>query len=221
MPLPNNPGRYFESAGDGDVGKKLKGTIDLIKTEKIEIKDPKLLIHTAGRLWDLTAEAPGQADAWGDMLSTFIDVPIIGRKVQSSSMADMMDSLGPAKKQGEAVSLFADRIDVRAVTLQRLSKEAKYGVQFAPYEGTANGVMICGVTVGGPGDGVVVVREKVVGINGKSCDGLTYPEAVQLMRTVVDGTWSVLNLDVEFREIHGIVSTEYEPTQPTELALKV
>jgi hypothetical protein len=42
-----------------------------------------------------------------------------------------------------------------------------------------------------------------------------------LMRTVVDGTWSVLSLEVEFRELYGVVSHDYEPSQPTELALKV
>jgi hypothetical protein len=50
----------------------------------------------------------------------------------------------------------------------------RYGVQFSPYEGTADGVMICGVTEGGPGDGKVKIREKVIGINNKPCAGLTY-----------------------------------------------
>lgn len=214
-------GRYFEAAGDNNEGKKLKGTIELVKAERVEIKDPKLLIHTQGRLWDLTADTPGQVDAWGDMLASFIDVPIIGRKVQRDSMVDMMGEMGVAAPKAEKPSLFPDRIDVRSVTLQRPSKEAKYGVQFAPYEGTADGVLICGVTEGGPGDNVVRIRERVVGINNKSCEGLTYPEAVQLMRTVVDGTWSVLNLEIEFRELYGVVSTEYEAGQETELNLKV
>ena len=44
--------------------------------------------------------------------------------------------------------------------LQRASKEAKYGVQFSPYEGTADGVMICGITEGGPGDGQVTAFDR-------------------------------------------------------------
>ena len=214
--------RYFEGEGEkANEGKKEKGKIELVKAERIEVKDPKLYIHTAGRLWDLKAENPGQIDEWVNVLASFIDVPIIGGKVKTTNMADMMNTMSSATPKAKPTGLFADRIEVRAVTLQRPTKEAKYGVQFAPYEGTSNGVMICGVTPGGPGDGLVRVREKVVGINGKTCDGLTYPEAVQLMRTVVDGTWSILTLDVEYRELYGKVTTEYEAAQPTELSLKV
>lgn len=213
--------KYFENEGENGEGKKLKGEIKLSKAEKIVLDDPKLLIHTPERLWDLKAEAPGQVDKWGEMFTTFMDIPITGQKVQRNSMADMMDTLGPASPQKKKCGLFDDRIEVRSVTLQRDSKEARYGVQFAPYEGTANGVMICGVSAGGSGDGVVRIREKVIGINGKPCDGLTYPEAVQLMRTIVDGTWSVLNLDVEYRELYGIVGHDYEATTDSELGLKV
>lgn len=52
-------------------------------------------------------------------------------------------------------------MEIRSVTLQRASRDARYGVQFSPYEGISDGVLICGVTPGGPGHGVVAVRERV------------------------------------------------------------
>ena len=60
-----------------------------------------------------------------------------------------------------------------------------------------------------------------MGINGHSCIGKTYPEAVDLMRTVVNGTWSVLKLDVQYREMWGKCGYEYEKTQDTELSMNM
>lgn len=221
--------QYFEGEGTGG-GKGLKGAIELNSAEKIVCADPKIMIHTRtgakSRIWTLTAEAPNQVEAWADILSRAVpNVPIEGRtEVKTADMANLMSSITPTKKKEDddgVTALFADRVDVRAVMLQRASKEAKYGVQFSPYEGTADGVMICGITAGGPGDGLVVPGEKVVGINGHSCIGKTYPEAVGLMRTVVNGTWSVLKLDVQYRELWGVVAHDYDETADTELTLKI
>jgi hypothetical protein len=223
--------QYFEYEGDAGKGKGLKGAIELNSAEKIICADPKMQIHTMSggkkRIWGLTSELPNQVEQWAELLSKVVpNVPIEGRKaINTEDMAAMMsDMTKDAPKKGDASgpsALFADRVDVRAAMLQRASKEAKYGVQFSPYEGTADGVMICGITEGGPGDGQVVAGEKVVGINGHSCIGKTYPEAVELMRTVVNGTWSVLKLDVQFRELYGKCGYEYEKTQDTELSMKL
>jgi len=217
--------RYFVSAKEDGSGKDEKGSIPLDNTEKVVCEDPKLFIHNPGRVWQLKTETPGQVEEWGGLLADVVIAPVQGR--QSVALTeDMKNLMNSVKMVSEEVSddtpskLFADRVDVRSVMLQRESQEVKFGVQFSPYDGTSDGVRICGVTAEGPGDGVVRPGEKVVGINGKSCDGKTYTEAVQLMRQVVDGTWSLLKLDVQFRPIFGACSFEYEPTNDTELAMK-
>jgi hypothetical protein len=43
------------------------------------------------------------------------------------------------------------------------------------------------------------VGEVVVTIGGERLDGLTYPEAVQVVAHVVGGSWSVLSLEVKER----------------------
>lgn len=220
--------QYFEGDGTG-TGKGLKGAIELNAAEKVVCADPKLFIHTRAqgkaRVWGLTAETPGQVERFVDIIAKVApNVPIEGRtEIKTEDMAAMAASIVPTgKKDADGPSeAFADRVDVRAVVLQRDSKEDKYGVQFSPYEGHADGVMICGVTAGGPGDGLVIPGEKVVGINGHACTGKTYPEAVGLMRTVVNGTWSILKLDVQFRELWGEVTYEYEAQLDTELTLKM
>lgn len=148
---------YYASPGDNGLGKDKKGTITLDDTEKILCEDPKLFIHNPGRVWELQAEKPGQVEDWGEKFSAMLSCPVLGRKkVDRESMADLMNDLGPAKIKDASVAdgpsaLFADRLEVRSVTLQRASKESRYGVQFSPYEGVADGVIICGVTPGGPG----------------------------------------------------------------------
>jgi hypothetical protein len=43
--------RYFESVeADKKTGKKLKGSIPLVQTERVTLENPKLLIHTPGRV---------------------------------------------------------------------------------------------------------------------------------------------------------------------------
>lgn len=43
--------RYFESVeADRKTGKKLKGSIPLVKTERVTLENPRLLIHNPGRV---------------------------------------------------------------------------------------------------------------------------------------------------------------------------
>lgn len=216
---------YFVGKKDDGSGKDAKGSIPLNDTEKVVCEDPKLFIHNPDRVWSLKADGPGMVEEWGNLLAEVVIAPVQGRKsIKADDMTSLMSNITLVKKDAAddtPSKLFEDRVDVRSVMLQRPTKESKYGVQFSPYEGTAEGVMICGVTEGGPGDGLVRAGEKVVGINGQPCSGKTYPEAVNLMRSVVDGSWAILKLDVQYRELWGVCSFEYEATNDTELSMKI
>eukprot|EP00051_Salpingoeca_urceolata_P025169 m.447064 g.447064 ORF g.447064 m.447064 type:complete len:856 (+) comp20313_c5_seq7:65-2632(+) len=66
--LENDEFKYYTTVEDGDP-KGLKGTVKLAAGIKVTIEQAtKILIHTAGRTWDLDAAAPQAAEYWADRL---------------------------------------------------------------------------------------------------------------------------------------------------------
>lgn len=83
----------------------------------------------------------------------------------------------------------------REVVLQRENRTDLFGVQFSPYLGISEiGVQVCGITPGACADGLIVPGEWVKAMNGKTTVGLTYPEAVNLMKSEVMATWVCCSL---------------------------